>query len=101
MIRPRRRKENKRSIFGWKRHAASKDDAATQMMLVSNNFVMNGGNDYTMLAASRSSERSAGSLKRWRHMSSRRRTMGKKPLTVGSTEGRIVPESGYTPGIIP
>ena len=75
-----------------------KDDAATQMMLVSNNFVMNGGNDYTMLAALPLVGEIGGELETVEAYVLAQTDNGQKPLTVGSTEGRIVPESGYTPG---
>ncbi|MBC5647634.1 5'-nucleotidase C-terminal domain-containing protein [Christensenella tenuis] len=75
-----------------------KDDTTTQMMLVSNNFVMNGGNDYTVLASLPLVGEIGGELETVEAYVLSQTEGGQKPLAADSTEGRIVPESGYTPG---
>ena len=74
-----------------------KNDTATKLMLVSNNFVMSGGNDYTMLASLPLIGEIGGELETVEAYVLAQTGGGGATLAAGGPAGRIVPESGYVP----
>lgn len=79
------------------RSVLSKDDSTTQLLLISNNFVMNGGNNYSMLAPLTLAGELGGELETLESYALAQTNNGQVPLTVGAAEGRIRTAGAYAP----